>query len=366
MSEGRRIRSLGVERPGEAYFFEYEEGPPGDGQVRLETLYSGFSAGTELTFLKNTNPYFRSRWDGSRGLFFANEPSLHYPVPFLGYMEVARVLEARTGGFPEGGVVATTYAHKTGHTADPFHDLLVPLPADIDPLLGVFVAQMGPIAANGILHADAEVFGANAATLGCGLAGRPVVVIGGGTVGFLTALFAQRAGAAEVVLADGSAFRRARAEALGLTAMSEEDAVAYAKARWHDGGANRGADFVFQTRAHSASLNNALKALRPQGTVIDLAFYQGGADDLRLGEEFHHSGLSIRCAQIQRMPRSLASGWDRRRLASETIGLLREKGDAIREQLVTHVVPIDDAPAFLSRLSQERMDFLQIVFQVAA
>ncbi len=54
------------------------------------------------------------------------------------------------------------------------------------------------------------------------------------------------------------------------------------------------------------SLHTALKALRPQGTAIDLAFYQGGADALRLGEEFHHNGLSIRCAQINRVPRGLA------------------------------------------------------------
>ena len=44
------IRSLGVEAPGKAYFFDYEEGPPADGHVRLDTLYTGFSAGTELTF----------------------------------------------------------------------------------------------------------------------------------------------------------------------------------------------------------------------------------------------------------------------------------------------------------------------------
>ncbi len=31
----------------------------------------------------------------------------------------------------------------------------------------------------------------------------------------------------------------------------------------------------FQTRAHAQSLHMATKALRPQGTVVDLAFYQG-------------------------------------------------------------------------------------------
>ena len=191
MLEHRTIRSLGVEAPGNPYFFSYEEGPPSEGQVRLDAIYSGFSAGTELTFLKDTNPYLRSHWDTERGLFVDGEPSARFPVPFLGYMEVGRIGHSRAEGFDTGDVVAASYGHKSGHTADPFHEMLVGMPEGIDPILGVFVAQMGPIAANGILHADAEIFGTDVRRLGESLAGRTAVVFGGGTVGLLTALFAQ-------------------------------------------------------------------------------------------------------------------------------------------------------------------------------
>ncbi|WP_217430949.1 zinc-dependent alcohol dehydrogenase [Sphingomonas bacterium] len=363
MSEVRHVRSLGVERPGQSYFFGYDEGPPGDGQVRLDLLYTGFSAGTELTFVKNSNPYLHSRWDAGRGVFVPGEPSARYPVPFLGYMESARVRESRVDDFTPGEVVGASFGHKTGHTADPFHDLLVKLPEGMDPLLGVYVAQMGPIAANGILHADAELLGPNVVALGDGIRGRPALVIGAGVVGMLTALFATRAGASEVVIADPSPFRRLRAECLGLTAMTQDQAWAHAKARWLHGGDDRGADVVFQTRADAGSLHAAMRALRPQGTVIDLAFYQGGADRLRLGEEFHHNGLNLRCAQINRVPRGLGFQWDRRRLANETVGLLASRGAEIRAQLVTHVVPYDDAPGFIARLVAERPEFLQIVFK---
>ncbi|MBW4655914.1 MAG: zinc-binding alcohol dehydrogenase [Kaiparowitsia implicata GSE-PSE-MK54-09C] len=363
MSE-RQIRSLGIEREGEAYTFPYGEGDPPDGYVRLETLYTGFSAGTELTFMKHTNPYFHSRWDADRGVFIAGEPSLDYPVPFLGYMEVARVTESRTPSFGRGQIVATTFGHKTGHTADPARDVLIPMPADLDPILGIFVAQMGPIAANGILHSDAEHFGPNVARLGQSLTDKPVLVIGAGSVGLMTALFARRAGASEIVVADPSSFRRARLEAMGLVAMEEEQAWQHVRTQWHSGG-ERGADVVFQTRAHAGSLHTALRALRPQGTVIDLAFYQGGAEALRLGEEFHHNGLAIRCAQINRVPRGMAHLWDRKRLALETVDLLRQEAPALLRETITHIVPFNDAPAFLSQLVKERPDFMQIVIQVA-
>ena len=362
MADHRTILSLGFEAPGKAYFFDYEEGPPGDGMVRLDTLYSGFSAGTELTFMKNTNPYLHSRWDAEDGVFVEGEPSARYPVPFLGYMEVAKVSHSRSPGFAEGDVFATTFAHKSGHTADPRRDVLIRMPGDIDPILGVFVAQMGPIAANGILHADADVFGAGASTFGAGVAGRPVVVWGAGTVGMFCALFARRAGAAEVMIAEPSAYRRGLAEKLGFLALPEDETWRYAKSQWHDGSSGRGADFVFQTRPRSESLHLALRALRPQGTVIDLAFYQGGADGLRLGEEFHHNGLNLKCAQINRVPRQLGHIWDRRRLAAETVSLLQSEGGAIADHLITHVVPFAEAPAFLDDLVANRPDFLQIVF----
>ena len=328
-------------------------------------MYTGLSAGTELTFMKRTNPYLHSRWDDHRGVFIPGEASAHFPVNFLGYMEVGRVSDSRAHGFARGDVVAASWGHKTGHTAHPDHDLLLKLPPGVDPMLGIFVAQMGPIAANGILHADAEQFGAAVPFLGAGVEGRPVLVWGGGTVGLFCALFARAGGASEIVVVDPSPWRQDLARRMGFEAMGEDDAWRLAMARWHHKAGGRGAEIVFLTRARSDSLNLALRALRPQGTVIDLAFYQGGADAVRLGEEFHHNWLSIRCAQIGRVPPGMDRLWDHERLGRETIALLADRGAAIRQQLITHVVPFDEAPDFLRHLVAERPEFIQIVFAYA-
>ena len=104
--------------------------------------------------------------------------------------------------------------------------------------------------------------------------------------------------------------------------------------------------------------------MRPQATVVDLAFYQGGADELRLGEEFHHNGLALRCAQISRVPRGQAHLWDRARLSGETVGLLRARGADVRRHLVTDVVPLTSAAALLTDLAARRRHVLQAVFAV--
>src|SRR6185437_10961010 len=139
------------------------------------------------------------------------------------------------------------------------------------------------------------------------------------------------------------------------------DAAAALKTRWRHAPGDRGADVVFQCRGQAAALHLALRVARPQATVIDLAFYQGGAAELRLGAEFHHNGLAVRCAQIGRVPRGLTGTWDRERLSAETIDLLRADGTAIRKHLVTAVVPFEDAPELFTDLAARRRHELQAV-----
>ena len=362
----RVVRSLGVERAGQMSFFSYEEGPLPDGHFRVVTLYTGLSAGTELTFFRGTNPYLSARWDEQRGVFCEGEPSASYPIRFLGYMEVGRVSESRTPAVAPGEVVAMAYGHKTGHTADPLREFFAVLPPDLDPILGIYVAQMGPICANGLLHAAADLVGQDVRDQGDGVRGRNVLITGAGVVGLITGLFARRHGAASVAVADRTPERLAAARALGLISIDERETEAwrFCKERWRHGPTDGGVDVVFQCRGQAASLQTALRCLRPQGTVIDLAFYQGGAPELRLGEEFHHNGLAVRCAQIGRVPRGLAHTWDRARLAQETIALLQTYGPLVREHVITDIVPFDDAPDLIDALSARRRHVIQAVFRV--
>ncbi|GAA2598942.1 hypothetical protein GCM10010435_93020 [Winogradskya consettensis] len=348
-----RDRNLVVTAPGKLEIVEEEVTP---GPFRVRTLYSGISAGTELTYVKGTNPALHASLDPELGLF-QDRPAEAWPVTRLGYMEVGQVEET-------GKVVAMTYGHRTGWTGDPLRDRVVELPADLDPILGIYAAHMGPICANGLLHAAADVHGTSVRGLGDGVAGRRVAVTGAGVVGLLTALFAKVHGAASVVVLDPTPERRAAAEALGLETLDPEaadDPAVVLKTAWRHHAGDRGADVVFQCRGQASALHLALRLLRPQGTVIDLAFYPGGADAVRLGEEFHHNGLGVRCAQIGRVPRGLAPVWDRERLSAETIALLRAYGKEILEHVISAVVPFDEAPELLTDLAERRRQELQAV-----
>jgi NADPH:quinone reductase-like Zn-dependent oxidoreductase len=355
--------TLGVAAPGHLGFFPRTRRPPADGGFVVETVYSGLSTGTELSFVKGTHPALDRAWDPELAVFDSAAASTGFPVRRLGYMEVGRVVESRSPRVGEGALVAMRYGHADGHTAGP-DEYAVPLPDDLEPLLGVFVAHMGPICANGVLHAAAEECRNADADLAAGVRDRAVLVIGAGVVGLLTGLFARHLGAAEVAVADPTPMRLTAAAHLGLSPVDETttEAWRWAKDRWVHGPGDRGADVVFQCRGRSASLASALRSLRPQRTVIDLAFYQDGAEDVRLGEEFHHNGLGIRCAQIGRVPRGTERHWDRLRLAAATVDLLAAHGEAVRAALVTDVVPVAEAPAVVADLAARRRQALQVVF----
>jgi threonine dehydrogenase-like Zn-dependent dehydrogenase len=353
---GRGVRTIGVSGPGCPELLDDVEPEPGPGQAWVHTLWSGVSAGTEVALVRGTDPHHRMGWDPERRSFDAGGPPAGYPVLGLGYMEVGRVTESRTASLGDGQLVAMAYGHRTGRCADPAQRPVIPVPDDLDPLLGVYLAQMGPICVNGLLHAAAASAGPGA-PLDAGVRDRRVLVTGAGVIGLLTAMLAVRHGAAEVLVAEPSAERRAVAAALGLPAVDDADGEAWraAKERWRSGPGDHGADVVFQCRGHDAALATALKALRPQGVVVDLGFYQAGAEQVRLGEEFHHNGLSVVCAQISRVPRGMAGAWPRTALAAVTLDLLRERGDDVRRHLVTDVLPFEAGPALLADLAGRRL-----------
>ena len=140
--------------------------PMRDGQFDVETVFSGLSTGTDLSWVKGTNPALHRRWNPELGLFMPGSPDVGYPVDKFGYMQVGRVTESATPAVRPGDVVAMTYGHRSAYRADALTDRFVKLPQSLEPVLGIYAAHMGPICANALLHAAADVHGTDVRGLG--------------------------------------------------------------------------------------------------------------------------------------------------------------------------------------------------------
>ena len=67
--------------------------------------------------------------------------------------------DSRTPAVAAGDLLAMTYGHRSGISADPGQTGSSAAAIELDPVLGIYAAHMGPICANGLLHAGADLHG---------------------------------------------------------------------------------------------------------------------------------------------------------------------------------------------------------------
>ncbi len=340
--------------PRDVALVDCEEQPLQPGSVRVRTWYSGISAGTELTAYRGSNPYLTGTWDPGRRLFVTGTPTHRYPVIGWGYSEVGAVVETADDVDPAAGprpgeVVYGIWGHRSDAVLPAASVSGRTLPAGADPLQGVF-ARVGAIALNAVLAADARL-------------GDRVVVFGQGVIGLLATRLAVLAGT-EVAAVDAHPDRLEAARAMGAaeTIPAGVDGGAGAAVRAWTGG---GADSAIELSGSYHALHEATRAVVVDGTVVASGFYQGGAEPLRLGEEFHHNRVRILASQISGTPLALGPRWDQARLVSVFMDqVARGRVDVLG--LVTDVVAAADVATAFRRLDAGDPDTLQVVLRFDA
>jgi threonine dehydrogenase-like Zn-dependent dehydrogenase len=329
-----------------------EAGEVGPQQVRLRTLYSGISAGTELTQYRGTNPYLHKQWDSTQRLFRAGTgDSLAYPIRTLGYEEVGEVAEvgAEVADIAVGSLVFGTWGHRSAHVADADYVRARLLPAGLEPILGIF-SHLGAIALNGVHDAQIRI-------------GETVAVFGLGALGQIVAQLA-RASGARVIAVDLLDDRLALARELGAheTLHAGREAVAET-IKAQTGG--RGADVCLEVTGATAALHEAIRAAAYSARVVAMGFFQGEARGLQLGEEFHHNRINLVCSQISGTSPELSYRWDRLRLWQTAIGLQAE-GVLNLRPLISHVTPYTEAAALYALLDAQPESVMQAVLDFTA
>ena len=340
---GRLVRFT---EPRHAEVIGYDDPTPAPGEALIETLYSGISAGTELTAYRGSNPFLEHQWDAARLLFVPGVSTRHYPWDGWGSVVVGGVPAA---GSPDdhdlvGRVVWGAWGHRS--TAVRPVEYVRPRLLDeaADALPAVF-AKIGAIALNAILDADIHV-------------GEEVAVFGAGVPGQIVAQLARLNGA-RVTVVDPMPQRRKLAETLGAAATIDPSTTPVAETI-RDATNNRGADVVIEMSGSQQALHEAVRSVAYNSRVVASGFFQGPGSALRLGEEFHHNRISIICSQISGVAPQLQHRWDELRM-SRTVLALEQRGQVDLKQLISHVIPADDAPAAFQMLDTAPEQALQVV-----
>ena len=328
-------RALVLEGPRKLRLWDADAPPLKPRDIRIRALFSGVSHGTELSLYRGTSSFTEQVFDRELHAFVRPDPPRPtYPAQ-LGYgmvgvveevgsdVEVPAVGELVHAGVPHGDEAVLDVDRAAGATYP-----LVRLPAGDPPPWSLFLS-LAAVALVGLHDARLKL-------------GDHIAVVGVGAIGLLLIQMARLAGAGRVTVLDPVASRRELALELGAdAALDVRDApdgagVAIKRA------AGGGADVAVETSGHTGGLHDAVAAVGLGGTVVTVGFYQGGAPELRLGEEWHHNRLEmISSMGAWGAPhRSLA--WDRQRVMRTVVGLL-ETGRVRVDNMPVRRFPFDQA-----------------------
>jgi threonine dehydrogenase-like Zn-dependent dehydrogenase len=316
MAKQNTARAFWVQRPGRGVLREGALAEPRADEVRVRTLFTGISRGTESLVFSGRVP--ESQYEAMSGPF--QEGSFPGPVKY-GYMNVGLVeaagLEARA---LEGRTVFCLYPHQDRYVvpAAAVH----PLPEGVPAGRAVLAANL-ETAVNGVWDAGAGV-------------GDRVVVVGGGVVGLLASWLLKDLPGVELTLVDPDPDREASARALGLS--------------WAPGiTPDLRADRVLHASGSPRGLRDALAVAGTEATVVEMSWYGDREVPVNLGEEFHSRRLTIRSSQVGRIPPERAPRWTHRRRLGLALRLLRAPE---LDVLISGESRFEDLPEVMARLAE--------------
>ena len=311
-------RAFWVAAPGRGDIREEPLPPVTAGDVRVRTLWSGVSRGTESLVFNGRVP--ESEWARMRAPFQAG----HFPAPVkYGYASVGVVEQ---GPAPLlGRTVFALYPHQTHYVVPA--DAVRVVPEGVDPARAVLTANM-ETALNGVWDAEVKP-------------GDRVAVGGAGAVGCLVAWLAGQVPGTDVTLVDVNPLRASVAGALGV--------------RFAASAAGMEADVVLHTSGVPAGLVAALDAAATEARIVEMSWFGDQAVSLPLGGAFHARRLSIVSSQVGAVAASQRTRWTHARRMAVALQLL---SDARLDVLITGESAFDDLPETMARLAAAPPDVI--------
>lgn len=301
--------------------------PPGHGEVRVQTIASALSHGTERLVYRGEVPTDMPLDLPTLAGSFA------FPIKY-GYAAVGRVRDIGPGvaSHAVGDPVFVLHPHQSVFNV-PSH-MALRLPPDLDPLLGVFTANLET--AVNIVHDTPLHFGETA------------LVLGQGVVGLLVAQVLRLAGARRILAIEPSALRQELAQKVGVDAVFAPGGDLAGKLRAANAG--RAPDVAIEVSGNGAALQTAIDMVADDGTVVVASWYGIKAVTLQLGGHFHRGRVRMRSSQVGQLNPELGRRWDVARRTATVLDLLPRLTLA---PLITNRVPLSEAAEAYRLIDQQ-------------
>jgi 2-desacetyl-2-hydroxyethyl bacteriochlorophyllide A dehydrogenase len=308
----------------------------GPDDVRIDAIASAISHGSEMLVFRGQVP------DGLELDLPTLRGSFAFPIKY-GYASVGRVVEigAAVSCLAPGDAVFTLHPHQSTYVVPA--QMPVRLPDGLDPVLGVFLANI-ETATNVVIDAAPRL-------------GERVAVFGQGVVGLLITQLLRLTGVSQIIVVEPVASRRELACQVGAD-------MALDGARGDVGRALReltdgvGVDLVIEASGSVAALDQALDALAFGGTCVVCSWYGTKPVELRLGGAFHRRRLRIVSSQVSTIDAALQPRWTHQR----RLALARDLLPGLElSSLISHRIPLGQAAEAYELVDQRADQTVQVV-----
>ncbi|MDR7090217.1 zinc-dependent alcohol dehydrogenase [Cellvibrio fibrivorans] len=312
-------------------------------ELLVEVECSAISAGTEMLVYRGQIPNDMAL----DATITALQDQQQYPLQY-GYASVGIVKTIGTNVDTKwlGQRVFAFQPHSSHFIATPAN--LIPVPADIAAEDAVFLPNM-ETAVNLIQDGSPAL-------------GERVVVLGQGVVGLLATHLLTQFPLADLLCVDAIPLRRERALQLGVNKVFDPFSTADISALKQQLTAAenvKGADLIYEVSGAPDALNLAIALSGFSSRIVIGSWYGNKAATIALGGDAHRNRLKITTSQVSSLAPELSGRWDKTRRFEMSWHMLRNLRPS---QLITHRVPLSDAPALYQRLHQSPAEILQAIF----
>ncbi len=314
----------------------FEVPAPADHQVLVRHTHTQVSAGSESNFLR-FGPKSYGLPDG-------------LPQANIGYMAVGRIVAVGRAveGYAVGDRVTTGSPHADYALVDVTPTAAIdPVPDAVSDEVAGF-ASLGDVALHGVRRAALQI-------------DQSVAIFGMGIVGQLVLQLARISGAHPLIAIDLVDERLAQAKENGATHTinaGREDVVEQIKAITN----GVGAEAVFHCAQAASILQATLECAADRGTVV-LTGSPPGTATIRLKEELLRKELVLTGTYESGMNQSHPYWrWTRQRNRRACLRLLAS-GQLRLDNLLTHIVPVEQAPGIYDMILRGGAGWLGIVLK---
>jgi len=349
------MKIMVYEGPKQIVVKEVEDFKINDNEIKIKTLYSGISHGTEMNVYRGIAPFFTRTNDDKYHLFRDASMSEKWSYPirscdegvwYMGYSNVGRVIETGKDvlNIKVDDIVYSNAPHQS--IAVKKENEVIKLPETIKPEWGIFYTNL-LTAFNGILDTHIKL-------------GDTVVISGLGVLGQLTAQMAKMSGALNVFGIDLLEKRLNIALKNGVTKVfNPTDDIDIAK-EIRKLTNNKGADALIEVTGNQRALNEAIRIVAPDTTITALGWYQGQCNSINLSEEFHHNRITIRSSQTGAINPNIRHMWDNKRKEDICMNLLEKLQ---LDNLITNVIDFENVAKAYEMIDNKNKDIIQVILK---